>query len=97
MPNPHMQIQDKHAKEKEQQAKLAAIRFENMINKQMETKPGRDFVKYVLDKLGYMQNIMDTNASVYGKTAKQAVANDISRDIKKICPELFMQMEGEEL
>lgn len=90
-----MQITDKRVKEAEKQAELAAMRFENMINKQMETTTGRMFVKYVLDKLGYMQNINDTNASVYGKTAKQAVANDITRDIKKHCPELFMKMEGE--
>lgn len=95
--NPHYRTPDRQAEEKQKQAELAQARFEHMINLQMNTKDGRMFVKYVLDKCGYGQNITDTNASVYGKTAKQAVANDISRDIKKICPALFMKMENEEL
>jgi hypothetical protein len=90
-----MTIRDPKEKEKREQAELKQAKFENMIRLQMSTPVSRTFVAYVLDKLGYMQNIVETNASVYGKTAKQAVANDIAREIKKVCPDLFMQMESE--
>lgn len=95
MSNPIMIIKDKNSDRKAEQSQLATDRFENMIQQQMNGQTGRAFVAYVLDKLGHGQNITDTNASVYGKTAKQAVSNDISRDIKRVCPELFMKMEGE--
>lgn len=95
MSNPIMSMASPKAKQKQDQARLSADRKENMIMRQMETSVGRDFVWHVLKQLGYMQNITDTNASVYGRTAKQAVANDLAREIKKICPELFMRMENE--
>jgi hypothetical protein len=95
MANPFMKISDKNADVKEKQAQLAQDRFDNMIKKQMDTQTGRSFVFYILEKLLYNQNIADTNASVYGKTAKQAVANDIVKEIKKTCPELILKMEEE--
>ena len=82
-------------KEQQDAIKLKTMQHELDISKQMETPQGRRIMMWFLDKLGYMQNIVATNASVYGMTAKQAVANDIVRELKKVCPESFMQMERE--
>ena len=65
------------------------------LTRQMETAQGRRVIMLVLDKLGYQQNIGDMNAAVYGKTAKQAVANDLAKELKRINPENFMLMEIE--
>lgn len=95
MPNPHMPMGRRQVEEQQEQNELAQLNHENMIRKQMETPVGRAFVWHVLCKLGYMQDIIDTNASVYHKTAKQTVSNYLVKEIKKVCPELFMQMERE--
>jgi hypothetical protein len=95
MANPFMKIPNPNEDRDRQQAEAQRLTHENMITRQMETQLGRMFVMHVLGKLGYMQNIVDTNASVYGKTAKQAVANDLAKEIKKVCPSEFLRMEQE--
>jgi len=65
------------------------------IVRQMDSRDGRYIMMWTLKKLGYQENIVDLNANVYGKTAKQAVANDIVKELKRICPASFMQMEIE--
>jgi hypothetical protein len=95
MTNPYVQIGKAQQDKQAEQDEMKRLNNENMIRKQMSTPVSRSFVWHVLTKLGYMQNILETNATVYGKTARQAVANDICREIKKICPSEFMLMEQE--
>jgi len=83
----HDRLQDKMELRKKQR--------ELDLKKQMETPQGRRFVFYVLDSLGWQKNILETNAAVYGRTAKQAVANDLVKELKKLSPENFMLMEIE--
>jgi len=81
----------------EQQKKQSIKQADHEIDvlRQMETPQGRRIMMWVLKKLGYQENILDTNAQVYHKVAKQAVANDIVRELKRVCPANFMQMEQE--
>jgi len=95
MANPFMKIPNPNEERDKQEAELQRMQHENMIKRQMETPQGRMFVWHVLGKLGYRQNITATNASVYGACAKQTVANDIEREIKKVCPSEFLRMEQE--
>ena len=80
---------------KQDELKLKQRQHELDITRQMESPQGRRIMMWFLEKLGYMQNIVATNASVYGMTAKQAVANDIVRELKKACTDSFMLMEKE--
>lgn len=71
-----------------------AVRIADMIE-QMETPKGRRFVWGILKSLLYQTPITDTNASVYGKVAKQAVAIELAKELKYCCRDLFYAMEIE--
>ena len=71
-----------------------AIRTADVID-QMDTPKGRRYVWQVLKTLGYQTAITDTNAGVYGKVAKQAVAVEMVREMKCKCRDLFYAMEIE--
>ena len=65
------------------------------IDAVMKTGPGRRLLWHVLDKLGYGKTITDVNARVYGLVANQAIAIDLTREIKGVCRELYYLMETE--
>ena len=71
-----------------------AIRAADLAD-QMKTPVGRRYVWQVLKNLLYQEAITDTNAAVYGKVAKQAVAVAMVKEMKSKCRDLFYTMEIE--
>lgn len=78
----------------EDRKRQQAIRTADLID-QMETAKGRRVVWGILKDLHYQEPVTDTNASVYGKVAKQAVATELTRKLKTCCRDLFYAMEIE--
>lgn len=78
----------------DEQKQLQAVRIADLVE-QMESKKGRRFVWGVLKSMLYQTPIIDTNASVYGKVAKQAVAIELVKELKACCRDLFYAMEIE--
>lgn len=78
----------------EDQKQLQAVRMADLID-QMDTPKGRRFVWGMLKSMLYQTPITDTNASVYGKVAKQAVAIELAKELKACCRDLFYTMEIE--
>jgi hypothetical protein len=76
-------------------ARLKADQAELDLLRQMETPHGRRYVWGVLQSLLYQQRITDTNASVYGKVAKQAESVGMVLTMKAKCRDLFYLMERE--
>jgi hypothetical protein len=79
---------------KEQQEMQGAIRAADLAD-QLGTAVGRRYVWQVLKNLLYQESITDTNAGVYGKVAKQAVATQMVKEMKSRCRDLFYLMEIE--
>lgn len=65
------------------------------LGDQLGTAVGRRYVWQVLKNLLYQEPITDTNAGVYGKVAKQAVAIQMVKEMKTRCRDLFYIMETE--
>ena len=84
---------DKQALEKD--LKRSADILEVNLVQQMNSRQGRWYVWRVLRKLGYNVPITDTNAKVYGATAKQEVAIELASELRSVCRELFYLMEQE--
>ena len=84
---------EKQAVEKD--IKRNADILEANLVQQMNSKQGRWYVWRVLNKLGYNVPITDTNAKVYGETAKQKAAIELANELKCVCRDLFYQMEIE--
>ena len=78
----------------EEQQQRKAIRVADIVDQMTEPK-GRRFVWGILKDLLYQQPVTDTNAAVYGKAAKQAVAFTMVREMKSTCRDLFYLMEIE--
>lgn len=76
-------------------AKIKSDQMELDLMRQMETPHGRRYVWSVLQSLLYQQRITDTNASVYGKVAKQAESVGMVLTMKAKCRDLFYLMERE--
>jgi len=79
--------------QEEERLKIAQANLD--LTRQMETAQGRRFVWGVLQSLLYQQRITDSNASVYGKVAKQAESVNMVRAMKTKCRDLFYLMEIE--
>ena len=84
---------DKQQYEEEQKL-LQMIKTADIVD-QMTTAQGRRFVWIILKALLYQTPVIDTSASVYGKTAKQAVAIKLAKELKTCCRDLFYTMENE--
>ena len=78
----------------EEVKQIQAVRAADLID-QMETPKGRRFVWGILKTLLYQTPVIEANASVYGKVAKQAVAIELAKELKSCCRDLFYEMEIE--
>jgi len=86
---------DADYKKAQDKADIKRARHINMLEQQMQTKPGRQFVWWILYLLGYDQPIVDINAKVYGMNAKQAIAIQIKEELKKASRDEVYLMERE--
>lgn len=78
-----------------EEVKMKQDQAELDLMRQMETPHGRRYVWGILQSLLYQQKITDTNASVYGKVAKQAESVGMVLTMKAKCRDLFYLMERE--
>ena len=62
---------------------------------QMSTPQGRKWTWNILRSLGYSDPIQEINAKAYGLAAKQEVALNLAKRLKKHCRDHFYLMEVE--
>jgi len=83
-------------RQKDKAAELAEARHEAMINAVMDTRIGRDFVRYVLNCLMFQQPNSAISAHAYKVAALQDVALSIYKEIYSINTDMceLMMREG---
>ncbi len=83
-------------KRQQEEEEIRHLHFRAMIEQQMTSKPGRDFVRWLLyDVLQHDKKNASTNSFVYRMSERQNAALDVKDAIETYCPALWDQLIAE--